>query len=189
MNELEKIQAAKTVIKAEHEKIKTSMLLLVKMLGGEVEPIKGRTYKTTEDTGVSCTIEAFLIEDEVLKVKANFDGDVHILELDSFNAEELADILYLMIKENKNQLKHRIDTLFTTFITENECEPLYASCCIKYLDDQSELDVYININGGIDYNDDLIHYYCNHIGGLKSLCEIGVEDFIVVNVYELLETI
>ena len=46
MNEIEKIQSLKAEIKEKHEKIKKSMILLVQMLGGEVEPVNGQdVYK------------------------------------------------------------------------------------------------------------------------------------------------
>ena len=63
MNELEKIQSLQSEIKERQEKIKQSMLLLVQMLGDEVESINGRTYKATEGTGSACVVESFVIED------------------------------------------------------------------------------------------------------------------------------
>ena len=44
MNEIEKIQSLKAEIKEKHEKIKKSMILLVQMLGGEVEPVNCLLY-------------------------------------------------------------------------------------------------------------------------------------------------
>lgn len=155
MNELEKIQTAKETIKVEHEKM-ASMFQLVRILGKEVGPIKGHTYKATEDTGVACTIESFLIEEDKLKVRTNFDGDRHILELDSFRTEELADILSLMINWNTFHLQRRIDNLFIAYITENDKEPLYVSCCVKFLDNSPHSDVVIRLDSDLDVKDDTV---------------------------------
>lgn len=112
MNELENIQSLKVEIKERYEKIKQSMFLLVQILGGEVEPANGRTYKATEETGVNCVVESFVIEDGKLMVRTDFDGDKFTLELDSFHAEELANILYLMLEANKEHLQRKIDGTF-----------------------------------------------------------------------------
>lgn len=184
MNELEKIQSLKAEIKERHEKMKQSMFLLVQMLSGEVEPVNNHTYRTTEETGVACVVEGFVIEDEILKVKTDFDGDKFTLELDSLHAEELANILYLMLEENKNRLQQKIDNLFKAYIAENNEEPLYASCCIKFLDNSPHGDVTIKLSSELDIQDDSLFYYCNSLNDLKSLCEIGMGDFILTDVYE-----
>lgn len=184
MNELEKIIAVKAEIKVLHDKIKQSMFLLVGMLGGEVAPTTGRTYKTTEETGVNCAVEGFVIEDGILKVKTDFDGDKFTLELDSFHAEELANILYLMLEENKNHLQTKIENLFNAYVAEHNDEPLYVCCCIKYLDNSPLCDVTMKLSSDLDEQDDSLFYYCDSLNDLKSLCDFGVEDFIVTDVYE-----
>lgn len=187
MNEIEKIQSLKAEIKERYEKIKKSMFLLVQMLGGEVKPVNGRTYKAIEGTGSNCVIEYFVIKDGNLMVRTDFDGDKFVLELDSFHTEELADILYLMLEENKKQLQQKIDRLYQAFLKEHRQKPLYASCCIKYLDNSPHSDVAIKLNNELDNQDDLLHYYCNSLNGIKSLCNFGVEAFILTDVYELLD--
>lgn len=187
MNEIEKIQSLKAEIKEKHEKIKKSMFLLVQMLGGEVKPINGRTYKAIEETGSNCVIGSFVIEDGNLMVRTDFDGDKFTLELDSFHTEELTSILYLMLEVNKNHLQQKIDRLFQTFLKEHRQEPLYVSCCIKYLDNSPHADVTIKLNNELDNQDDLLFYYCNSLNGIKSLCDFGVEEFILTDVYELLD--
>lgn len=189
MNELEKIKSLKVEINKIHDQIKQSMFLLVQMLGEEVISPTGRSYKASENTGVSCLVEAFVIEEATLKVKTNFDGDRFTLELDSFHAEELADILYLMLEESKERFYNKTDKLFSEYVEKHQKEPLYASCCIKYLDDSGYCDVTIKLNNELDVQDDLIHYYCNGPHNIKSMCEPGVEDFIVTDVYEFLDKI
>ena len=183
MNELEKIKSLQAEIKERHEKIKQSMFLLVQMLGEEVKSIKGRTYKATEETGSACVVESFVIEDEKLMVRTDFDGDKFTLEFDSFNAGELANILYLMLDENKNLCQQKIENLFRAYMNEHNEEPRYASCCIKYLDNSPFCDVMIKLNVELDVKDDLLFYYCNSLNDLKSLCEFGTGDFILTEVY------
>ena len=185
MNELEKIQSLKAEIKERHEKIKQAMFLLVQMLGGGVESTSGHTYKTTEDTGVACVVEGFVIEDGKLMVKTDFDGDKFTLEPDSFHAEELSNILYLILEANKEHLQRKIENLFKVYVDKHNEEPLYASCCIKYLDNSPLADVTIKLSTGLDDQDELIFYYCNSLVDLKSLCEFGSGDFILTDVYEL----
>lgn len=189
MNELEKIQSLKAEIKERHEKIKQAMFLLVQMLGGEVEPTNGHTYKTTEDTGVACVVEGFVIEDGKLMVRTDFDGDKFTLGLESFHAEELANILYLMLQANKEHLQRKIENLFKAYVDEHNEEPLYACCCIKYLDNSSPCDVTIKLNNELDIQDDSLFYYCHSLTDLKSLCEFGSGDFILTDVYELSDEI
>lgn len=184
MNELEKIRSLQTEIKERHEKIKQSMFLLVQMLGDKVESSTGRTYKATEDTGVNCVVESFVIEDGKLMVKADFDGDKFTLALDSFNTEELANILFLMLEENKSHLQHKIENLFKAYADNHNEEPLYVSCCIKYLDDSPLCDVTIKLSSELDIQDDSLFYYCDSLTDLKSLCELGSGDFILTDVYE-----
>lgn len=189
MNELEKIQSLQSEIKERQEQIKQSMFLLVQMFGGEIESINGRTYKATEETGSACVVESFVIEDEKLVVKTDFDGDKFTLGLDSFNTEELANILYLMLDENKNHHRQKIENLFRAYMNEHNEEPLYASCRIKFLDNSPQCDVMIKLNVELDVKDDLLFYYCNSLNDLKSLCEFGTGDFILTEVYEFLNEI
>lgn len=189
MNELEKIQSLQTEIKERHEKIKQAMFLLVQMLGGEVESTKRRTYKAVEDTGVNCVVESFVIEDGKLMVKTDFDGDKFTLGLESFHAEELANILYLMLEANKEHLHRKIENLFKAYVDKHNKEPLYASCCIKYLDNSPLADVTIKLNNELDIQDDSLFYYCHSLTDLKSLCEFGEGEFILTDVYELSDEI
>lgn len=184
MNELEKIQSLKVEIKERHEKIKQSMFLLIQMLGGEVEPSNGRTYKATENTGVNCVVESFAIENGKLMVRTDFDSDKFTLELDSFHAEELANILYLMLETNKEDLQRKIEGMSKAYVDEHNDEPLYVSCCVKFLDNSPLCDVTIKLNNELDDQDDLVFYYCKSLTDLKSLCEFGTGDFILTEVYE-----
>ena len=189
MNELEKIQSLQAEIKERHEKMKQSMLLLVQMLGDEVEQIIGRTFYVTEDTGAACVVYSFIIEDDKLMVKTDFDGDKFTLGIDSFNVDELANILYLMLEGNKNYRQQKIEELFKAYLKEHKEEPLYVSCCVKFLDNSPICDVTIKLDSGLDENDDLLFYYCDSLSDLKSLCEFGVNEFILTDVYEFLNEI
>lgn len=189
MNELEKMQSLQAEIKERHEKIKQSMFLLVQKLGEEVKSIKGRTYKATEETGSACVVESFVIENEKLMVRTDFDGDTFTLELYDFNAVELSNILYLMLEENKNHRQQKIDNLFRAYMNEHNEEPLYVACRVKYLDNSPQCDVTIKLSTELDIKDDLLFYYCNSLNDLKSLCEIGSGDFILTEVYEFVNEI
>nr|DAE55295.1 MAG TPA: hypothetical protein [Caudoviricetes sp.] len=189
MNELEKIQSLQSEIKEKHEKIKQSMFLLVQMLGDKVEPSNGRAFKATEETGSTCTVESLVIEDGKLMVRTDFDGDKFTLDLDSFNAEELASILYLMLEDYKKHLQEKIGNMFKDYVNQHNEEPLYVSCCIKYLDNSPLCDVTIKLSSELDMQDDLLFYYCNSLNDLKSLCEFGSGDFILTDVYEFSDEI
>lgn len=88
-----------------------------------------------------------------------------------------------------NELENKIDRLFQQFVKQQEGEPIYVSCCIKYMDDNNYCDVIIKLNNELDVQDDSIHYYCNGFASLKSLCWQGCEDFILTDVYEFLNEI
>lgn len=88
------------------------------------------------------------------------------------------------LEENKSRLQQKIDNLFNAYIAENNEEPLYVCCCIKYLDDSSQCDVTMKLNNELDIQDDSLFYYCSSLNDLKSLCETGMGDFILTDVYE-----
>ncbi len=74
-------------------------------------------------------------------------------------------------------------------MNEHNEEPLYVSCCVKFLDNSPLCDVMIKLDCGLDYKDDLLFYYCDSLNDLKSLCEFGVNEFILTEVYEFLNEI
>ena len=185
MNELEQIREIKSEISKLHEKIKEQMLSLVKKLGGEVESCCGRTYKATEDTSVNCVIEAFVIEDEVLMVKTDFDGDRFTLSLDSFDAAELANILFLMIEDNNRFRTTKINNLLDRFNGDNVGEPKYARCSVQFLGESESMDVTIKLSSDVEeQDDDNIFFYCNSSSDLKYYVALGVEDFVITDCIE-----
>ncbi len=186
MTELEKIETLRGEINERKEKIKESIFNIVKLYG-EVA-CEGRSYKIIEsDTGANCVIESFCVENDKLSVKANFDGDRFDLGLDSFNALEVANILSLMLEDNRRKLHCRIDNLNERYMSENNDEPLYASCSVMYLDDGSTLDVTIKFScdSEDDEEDSEIFYYCNSVNDLKYLTDAGCNDFMITSIDRL----
>lgn len=86
--------------------------------------------------------------------------------------------------ENKEHLQHKIENLFKDYVNQQNEEPLYALCDVQFLDDSDSMNVTIKLNSGADEMDDDIFYYCNSLSDLKSLCDFGVSDFVLTNVYE-----
>lgn len=84
------------------------------------------------------------------------------------------------------ELNKKIDTLFNEFVTNKGCEPQYAKCTVKYLDNGVEFECNISLNaddGGED--DDNAFFYCDSLNNLKSLTSKGVEEFIITDCLEL----
>ncbi len=186
-NEFEKIETLRGEINERNEKIKESVFNIVKLYGGEVE-CEGKSYKATEsDTGANCVIESFNIEEGKLTVKANFDGDKFDLELDSFNALDVANTLIEMLGDNRRILNHRIDNLIERYMADNDTEPLYAACSIMYLDDGSTMDVTIKFScdSEDDAEDSDIFFYCNSAQCLKYLTDIDGNDFVITSIDRL----
>lgn len=64
-------------------------------------------------------------------------------------------------------------------------EPRYALCQIVYTDKRNyEECVKIKLSSGIDQNDGDTFYFCNGLADLKSLCDKGVENFVIRKIYE-----
>ncbi len=183
-NEFETIETLRGEINERNEKIKEAIFNIVELFGGELE-CEGKSYKAIEsDTGTNCVIESFSIQEEKLTVKANFDGDKFDLELSSFNALDIANILIEMLGDNRRILNHRIDNLIERYMADNDTEPLYAACSIMYLDDGSTMDVTIKFScdSEDDDEDSDIFFYCNSAECLKHLTDIDGGDFVVISV-------
>ena len=70
------------------------------------------------------------------------------------------------------------------FFTERGFEPHYADCLIRYKDNYDTVEVRIAI--GMDAEtekDDDIFFYCDTLEDMKSLAEIGCEDFYIADCY------
>jgi len=79
-----------------------------------------------------------------------------------------------------------IDNLFAEYVSENNEEPRYADCLVTFTDDRNyEEGATIKLSSGADYPEDThTFYFCNGIESLKSLCEKGVEPFIIRRIYQ-----
>lgn len=75
------------------------------------------------------------------------------------------------------------------YVREYGREPDCAWCEIKYLDDDTTIEVTISLydNTPDGWEDDDIFYYTSGIESLCSLAEEGPgEDFVLTNIYEML---
>ena len=79
------------------------------------------------------------------------------------------------------ELNAKIDTLFNEYVKNNKCEPRYAQCSIKYLDNGVEFDCNISLSAddGGDY--DNAFFYCSSLNDLKSLTSKGGEEFVITD--------
>lgn len=70
------------------------------------------------------------------------------------------------------------------FFTERGIEPHYADCLIRYKDNYDTVEVRIAIGMDSDTEkDDDIFFYCDTLEDMKSLAEIGSEDFYIADCY------
>ena len=70
------------------------------------------------------------------------------------------------------------------FFTERGIEPHYADCLIRYKDNYDTIEVRIAIGMSADTEkDDDIFFYCDTLEDMKSLAEIGCEDFYIADCY------
>jgi effector-binding domain-containing protein len=70
------------------------------------------------------------------------------------------------------------------FFTERGIEPHYADCLIRYKDNYDTVEVRIAIGMDVDTEkDDDIFFYCDTLEDMKSLAEIGCEDFCIADCY------
>ena len=70
------------------------------------------------------------------------------------------------------------------FFTERGIEPHYADCLIRYKDNYDTVEVRIAIGMDVDTEkDDDIFFYCDTLEDMKSLAEIGSEDFYIADCY------
>lgn len=89
------------------------------------------------------------------------------------------------IKIPETELTAEIDSQYNQFLINNKHEPKLAHCEVMFLDDQSVCDAKINLDGDNNDEDEMILWYCNSIGGLKSLTIPSMIDFVVLKCYEL----
>lgn len=126
-----------------------------------------------------CTDEIEVADGDVIRDKDhNLVGYIRVAEP--------GDMLpiYFMLEANKEHLHRKIENLFEAYTNKHNDKPLFVSCCIRFLDNSILGDVTIKLSTELDNKDDLVFYYCNSLTDLKSLCEFGVGDFILTDVYE-----
>ncbi len=77
-------------------------------------------------------------------------------------------------------LKKEIGRQYLRFISVRGIEPHYADCLIRYKDnyDTVEARIAIGMNSDTEKDDD-IFFYCDTLEDMKSLTEIGGEDFCI----------
>lgn len=78
-------------------------------------------------------------------------------------------------------IKDTIKEKWNNYIQANGEEPLYADCRVRFKKEQNGMDVTIKLVDDFDDRDDLIFFYCTGLNDLLSLCEDGVEDFVITD--------
>ena len=81
-------------------------------------------------------------------------------------------------------VKKEISRQCLKFFTERGIEPHYAECLIRWKDTYETVEVRIAIGMDSDTEkDDDIFFYCDTLEDMKSLAEIGSEDFYIADCY------
>lgn len=93
-------------------------------------------------------------------------------------------LLMTPIGRNPMQSKKEINRQCLKFFTERGIEPHYADCLIRYKDNYDTVEVRIAIGMSADNEkDDDIFFNCDTLEDMKSLAEIGSEDFYIADCY------
>ena len=79
------------------------------------------------------------------------------------------------------ELNNKIDTLFNEYVISNGCEPQYAQCRVKYLDNGVEFECNISLNADDGGDNDDAFFYCDSLNNLKSLTNEGCGEFVIVD--------
>jgi hypothetical protein len=105
-------------------------------------------------------------------------------ENDHHNMMEFLNDLALMLEryEPTPDIHSKIVAMFSGIE-----DPRFARCNIRFLDDGTTCTVTIALYGGTedDGNDDGIFYYTEGMSDLISLCQAGMEDFIIIDVLSI----
>ncbi len=84
------------------------------------------------------------------------------------------------------ELNNKIDTLFNEYLTINDCEPQYAQCAVRYLDDGAEFECAISLTADDSgEEEDNAFFYCDSLAELKSLTDNGGAEFIITDCLEV----
>lgn len=91
------------------------------------------------------------------------------------------------MKENNNSqnLQQRMTGMFEEYRTQTGSEPMYASCLIQFIDDGSTIEDTIKLDTSADEKNEDIFHFCNGLNDLKSLTEIGCENFIILDIFSV----
>ncbi len=87
--------------------------------------------------------------------------------------------------QNKGRGQERHLPIFSDIATADN-SPSYIKCRIKYLDDNSQLEVMIKLSEEVEDNDE-IFYYCSSMDEFMTLfCTNTATDFIVIDIVEFI---
>lgn len=186
MEQRDKIDALKLEIQQKQSEIEILMIKTIKNYGGEIESTDGRKYKAIENSGVNFLIKGFVVEDDKLSIRGDFDGDSYDISTESLYITELSEALFMIIDDKSRVVQEKIQKMHEEFIDKHNETPLFATCRIMHLDGHAdECDVKIKLTGDLDIDDDSIHYYCDSADDLRYLTVANSEEFIVTDIYEL----
>ena len=91
------------------------------------------------------------------------------------------------MKENTNflNIQQRMELMFEEYRAQTGKEPMYANCLIQFIDDGSTIEDTIKLDTAADENDEDIFHFCNGLNDLKSLTEIGCENFTILDIFSV----
>lgn len=86
------------------------------------------------------------------------------------------------------ELKNKVNELYESFVESNGIEPVCAVCGICYLDDNSifQDNISLMVSTPDGWDDDDIFFYVSSLSELCELAEDNGEDFIIVDILDLL---
>lgn len=81
-----------------------------------------------------------------------------------------------------DNLKKKIQLMYDFYVKTVKKYPKIAACKIAWKDDNQMIDVRFALTSACQ-NDDETFFYCNSLNDLKSFVDIGMEDFVIIDIY------
>lgn len=80
-----------------------------------------------------------------------------------------------LVKLSQSPIENEMDEMWGEYVAENDEEPKFARCLIRFEDDSYSQEVTIKLSDGGDdgESEDNVFYYCTSLNDLKSLIEGG----------------
>ena len=133
-----------------------------------------------------CTIFIMLSNNSFLSTKIRFFLQLLVRTSKNYHiySREGLEIIDDSDWKKSDAVKKEISRQCLKFFTERGIEPHYADCLIRWKDNYETVEVRIAIGMDSDTEkDDDIFFYCDTLEDMKSLAEIGSEDFYIADCY------